>query len=117
MAIDRSLMLRMLATGALCLMHAASADACERRYPQANGDDRTRHIGLSARWPDAQILQNLKLNIDRADIKRSDSSSAVSVEYGYFQRTVVITRSASKGVEVKLLEAGRTPLVWTLGVC
>ena len=99
------------------LATAAPARACERVYPQANGDDRTRHVRLSAGWPDAQILQNLKLNLDRAEVKRTESSGAVSIQYTYFHKTVVITRSASKGVEVQLMEKGRDKLVWQLGVC
>ena len=117
----RALSLNLLAAGLLSLATLvavpAPAHACERVYPQANGDDRTRHVRLSAGWPDAQILQNLKLNFDRADVKRSESSGAVSVQYTYFHKTVVITRSASKGVEVQLLEKDREKLVWQLGVC
>ena len=40
-----------LAPGLLCLallMLAGAAAACERRYPDANKDDRTRHVALSA---------------------------------------------------------------------
>jgi len=117
----RALFLNLLAAGLLSLamlvVAPAPAHACERVYPQANGDDRTRHVRLSADWPDAQILQNLKLNFDRADVKRSESSGAVSIQYTYFHKTVVITRSASKGVEVQLLEKDREKLVWQLGMC
>ena len=116
----RALSLNLLAAGLLSLstlvVVSAPAHACERIYPQANGDDRTRHVRLSAGWPDAQILQNLKLNLDRADVKRTESSGAVSVQYTYFHKTVVITRG-SKGVEVQLLEKDREKLVWQLGVC
>ena len=101
----------------LAMFAAAPAGACERIYPQANNDDNTRHVRLSAAWPDAQILRNLKLNADRAEIKRTEGSGAVSVQYTYFHKTVVITRSASKGVEVQLLEKDRDKLVWQLGTC
>jgi hypothetical protein len=113
-------MLPGLAAGLLCLaslMHAGVAAACERRYPDANGDDRTRHVALSARWPDAQILQNLRLQIDRAEVRQSESKDALKTEYGYFGRSVTITRSAKNGVEVLLLEKGRDKLVWKLGTC
>lgn len=109
-----------LAAGLLCLgalMHVDTASACERRYPEANGNDRTRHVGLSARWPDAQILQNLRLQIDRAEVKQSESKDAIKTEYGYFGRSVTITRSVKDGVEVQLLEKGRDKLVWKLGSC
>ena len=109
-----------LATGLLCLaslMHLGTAAACERRYPDANGDDRTRHVALSARWPDAQILQNLRLQIDRAEVRQTESKDALKTEYGYFGRSVTITRSVKDGVEVQLLEKGRDKLVWKLGSC
>jgi hypothetical protein len=109
-----------LAAGLLCLaslLTAGSATACERRYPEANRDDRTRHVALSARWPDARILQNLRLQIDRAEVKQSESKDAVKTEYGYFGRSVTITRSVKNGVEVQLLEQGRDKLVWKLGSC
>jgi hypothetical protein len=109
-----------LAAGLLCLaasMHLGTAAACERRYPDANGDDRTRHVALSARWPDAQILQNLRLQIDRAEVRQTGSKDALKTEYGYFGRTVTITRSVKDGVEVQLLEKGRDKLVWKLGSC
>jgi len=110
----------LLAAGLLslaALSASTTAQACERMYPQANGDDRTRHVRLSAGWPDGQILQNLKLNLDRAEVKRTESSGAVSIQYTYFHKTVVITRSATKGVEVQLLEKDRDKLVWQLGTC
>ena len=113
-------MLPKLAAGLLCLaslMNAGNVLACERRYPEANGDDRTRHVGLSARWPDAQILQNLRLQIDRAEVKQTESKDALKTEYGYFGRSVTITRSVKNGVEVQLLEKGRDKLVWKLGSC
>ena len=109
-----------LAAGLLCLVAlacAGSAAACERRYPEVNGDDRTRHVALSARWPDAQILQNLRLQIDRAEVRQTEGKDAVKTEYGYFERSVTITRSARDGVEVQLLEKGRDKLVWKLGSC
>ena len=109
-----------LAAGLLCLaalMRPDTASACERRYPEANGNDRTRHVGLSARWPDAQILQNLRLQIDRAEVKQTESKDAIKTEYGYFGRSVTITRSVKDGVEVQLLEKGRDKLVWKLGSC
>ena len=109
-----------LAAGLLCLaslVPAGSAAACERRYPESNKDDRTRHVALSARWPDAQILQNLRLQIDRAEVKQTAGKESLKTEYGYFGRTAVITRSAKDGVEVQLLEKGRDKLVWRLGSC
>lgn len=109
-----------LPAGLLCLaalLHAGGAAACERRYPEANNDDRTRHVGLSARWPDAQILQNLRLQIDRAEVKQTTGRDALKTDYGYFGRTVTIIRSARDGVEVQLLEKGRDKLVWKLGSC
>ncbi|WP_137175445.1 hypothetical protein [Massilia sp. HP4] len=109
-----------LAAGLLCLAclaSAGSAAACERRYPESNKDDRTRHVALSARWPDAQILQNLRLQIDRAEVKQAEGKDTLKTEYGYFGRTVTITRSAKDGVEVQLLEKGRDKLVWKLGSC
>lgn len=39
------------------------------------------------------------------------------MQYTYFHKTVVITRTASKGVEVQLLEKDREKLVWQLGMC
>ena len=109
-----------LAPGLLCLallMQAGAAAACERRYPESNQDDRTRHVALSARWPDAQILQTLRLQIDRAEVKQTEGKESLKTEYGYFGRSVVITRSAKDGVEVQLLEKGRDKLVWKLGRC
>lgn len=109
-----------LAAGLLCLaalMYPDTASACERRYPDANKDDRTRHVALSARWPDAQILQNLRLQIDRAEVRQTESKDALKTEYGYFGRSVTITRSVKNGVEVQLLETGRDKLVWKLGCC
>lgn len=113
-------MLPRLAAGLLCLAslaHVSAVAACERRYPEANKDDRTRHVALSARWPDAQILQNLRLQIDRAEVKQTESKDALKTEYGYFGRAVTITRSVKDGVEVQLLETGRGKLVWKLGSC
>lgn len=110
----------MLASGLLCLAmltQGANAAACERRYPEANKDDRTRHVALSARWPDAQILQNLRLSIDRAQVKQTEGKDVLKTEYGYFERSVTITRGARDGVEVQLLEQGRDKLVWKLGSC
>jgi len=109
-----------LVAGLLCLAWlacAGNAAACERRYPESNKDDRSRHVGLSARWPDAQILQNLRLQIDRAQVRQTDAKDMLKTEYGYFGRTVTITRSARDGVEVQLLEQGRDKLVWKLGSC
>jgi len=109
-----------LVAGLLCLaslMNAGNAAACERRYPETNKDDRTRHVALSARWPDAQILQNLRLQIDRAEVKQTESKDTLKTEYGYFGRTVTITRSVKNGVEVHLLEKDRNKLVWKLGSC
>lgn len=101
----------------LAALQASTAAACERRFPEANGDDRSRHVGLSARWPDAQILQNLRLRIDRAAFTRTESRDAVTSAYSYFERAVTISRSSSNAVEVTLSEAGRKPLVWKLGPC
>lgn len=109
-----------LTPGLLCLallMQVGAAASCERRYPEANNEDRTRHVALSARWPDAQILQNLRLQVDRAEVKQTEGKESLKTEYGYFGRSVVITRSAKDGVEVQLLEKGRDKLVWKLGSC
>jgi len=119
MTIPFSILSRLAAgvLGLASLMHVGVAGACERRYPEASKDDRTRHVALSARWPDAQILQNLRLQIDRAEVKQTESKDALKTEYGYFGRTVTITRSMKNGVEVQLLESGRDKLVWKLGGC
>lgn len=110
----------MLAAGMLCLvslLSATAAQACERRWPEANGDDRTRHVYLSAAMTDARILQSLKLMIDRAEVERKEGSGSVAVRYTYFHRIVTITRSASSGVQVEMREKDREPLVWKLGKC
>lgn len=109
-----------LAAGILCLATLFSttvAHACERRDPEANGDDRTRHVRLSAAMDDAQILRSLKLQKDRAETTQATASGSVSMKYVYFQRTVTIIRSAKGDVQVQLLEQGREPLVWKLGAC
>lgn len=110
--------LSLLAAALLGLATLPNASAaCERRYPEENGDDRTRHVRLSAAWPDAQILQNLKLNIDRADVKRTQGTGVLTVQYAYFHKTVIIQRAAASGVEVQLVEKDRDKLVWKLGNC
>ena len=111
---------KLLASSLLCLATLCSytpAHACERRDPDANGDDRTRHVRLSSAMDDAAILRALRLQPDRADVTRSTGSSAVSTKYAYFQRSVTIVRAASGAVQVELLEQDRKPLVWKLGAC
>lgn len=110
----------MLAAGILCLvslLSATAAQACERRWPEANDDDRTRHVFLTAAMDDATILRRLRLAVDRAEVERKESSSTVTTRYTYFDRTVTVTRSASSGVQVELKEQERDKLVWKLGTC
>lgn len=63
------------------------------------------------------ILQNLKLQIARADVRRKESSGSTTAEYAYFHKIVTITRSTSKGVQVNMQEKGQDTLNWTLGSC
>lgn len=105
----------LLCLATLCC--ATLAHACERRDPEANGDDRTRHVRLSSAMDDAAILRALRLQPDRADITRSANGSTASTKYAYFQRTVTIMRAASGDVQVEMLEKDRKPLVWKLGAC
>jgi len=115
-----TVMQKMLAAGMLCLvslLSVTSAQACERRWPEANDDDRTRHVFLTAAMTDTIILQRLRLAPDRAEVERKESSSSVAARYTYFDRTVTITRAASSGVQVELQEKGRDKLVWKLGSC
>ena len=51
------------------------------------------------------------------EVKQIEGKESLKTEYGYFGRSVVITRSAKDGVEVQLLEKGRDKLVWKLGSC
>lgn len=113
-------MQKTIATGVLCLtslLSVANAHACERLQPEANGDDRTRHVALSAAMSDERILQSLRLNAGRGEVERKESGDTVSVRYTYFHRVVTIVRSASKGVQVEMLEKDRKALVWKLGTC
>ena len=96
---------------------ATSAGACERRDPEANGDDRTRHVRLSSAMDDAAILRALRLQPDRGEVTRSATKDSISSKYVYFHRTVTIVRSASGEVKVEMLEKERKPLVWKLAAC
>lgn len=104
----------LLCLATLCC--ATPAHACERRDPEANGDDRTRHVRLSSAMDDAAILRALRLQPDRAEVMRSTGSST-GAKYVYFHRTVTIVRAASDEVQVEMLEKDRKPLVWKLGAC
>lgn len=95
---------------------AQPAFACDRLPPENVGSS-VRSVNLSAAWTDAMILQNLKLQIARADVTRKESSSSTTTEYAYFHKIVTITRSASNGVGVKLVEKGQDTLTWKLGSC
>lgn len=97
-----------------CLSQAAFA--CDR-LPPDNAQSSVRSVNLSAAWTDAMILQNLKLQIGRAEVKRKESSGSITVEYAYFHKIVTITRSAAKGIQVKMEEKGQDTLNWTLGSC
>lgn len=97
-----------------CLSQAAFA--CDRLPPE-NAEGSLRATNLSAAWPDSMILQNLKLQIGRADVKRTQDSSSATAEYSYFHKIVTINRSAANGVQVKLVEKGQDTLVWKLGAC
>lgn len=94
-----------------------AALACDRLPPENAGQNGLRAANLSAAWPDAVILQNLKLQIGRAEVKRAQSSGSSSAEYSYFNKIVTITRSDSSGVQVKLAEKGQDTLTWKLGSC
>lgn len=61
-----------IAAGLLCLatLLSTSTGACERRDPEANGVDRTRHVRLSSAMDDAAILRALRLQPDRAEVTR-----------------------------------------------
>jgi len=93
-----------------------AASACDR-LPPDNAQSSVRSVNLSAAWTDAMILQNLKLQIGRADVKRKESSGSTTVEYAYFHKIVTITRSTAKGVQVKMEEKGQSTLNWSLGSC
>lgn len=97
-----------------CLSQAAFA--CDR-LPPDNAQSSVRSVNLSASWTDAMILQNLKLQIARAEVRRKESSTSTTAEYAYFHKIVTITRSTSKGVQVKMEEKGQDTLNWTLGSC
>jgi hypothetical protein len=113
------IMTKLIVTSALLLLAGLSqaAFACDRLPPEDADQHTARATNLSAAWSDAMILQNLKLPIGRADVKRAQSSSSVTAEYTYFHKIVTITRSASSGVQVKLVENGQDTLVWKLGTC
>lgn len=101
----------------LATLLCTSAGACERRDPEANGDDRTRHVRLSSAMDDAVILRALRLQPDRGEVTRSETKDSTSSKYVYFHRTVTIVRGASGEVKVEMLEKDRKPLVWKLGAC
>jgi hypothetical protein len=120
---DDRAMNKSIAAGLLCLATllsatlATSAAACERHDPEANGDDRTRHVRLSSAMDDAAILRALRLQPDRGEVTRSQTKDSISSKYVYFHRTVTIVRTASGEVKVEMLEKERKPLVWKLGAC
>lgn len=93
------------------------AFACDRLPPEGSGQNALRAANLSAAWPDSMILQNLKLQIGRAQVKRAESKDSTTAEYSYFNKIVTINRSASSGVQVKLVEKDQDTLVWKLGSC
>jgi len=108
------------AAGLLCLATLCSSalvHACERRDPAANGDDRTRHVRLSAAMDDGAILRALRLQPDRADVTRSEARNGVSIKYVYFHRVVTVVRATNGDVQVEMLEQDRKPLLWKLGAC
>jgi len=94
-----------------------ASHACDRLPPENAANNAVRVVNLSAAWPDSMILQNLKLQIGRAQVKRAESSGSTSAEYSYFNRIVTITRSTSSGVQVKLVEKDQDTLTWKLGSC
>lgn len=111
-------MTKRIFTAALVVLASLSqaALACDR-LPPDNAQSSVRSVNLSAAWTDAMILQNLKLQIGRAEVTRKESSGSSTVEYAYFHKIVTITRSAAKGVQVKMQEKGQETLNWTLGSC
>lgn len=111
-------MTKRIFTAALLSLASLShtAFACDR-LPPDNAQSSIRSVNLSAAWTDAMILQNLKLQIARAEVTRKESSGSTTVEYAYFHKIVTITRSAAKGVQVKMEEKGQDTLNWTLGNC
>jgi len=116
---DDHAMNKSIAAGLLCLatLLSTSTGACERRDPEANGDDRTRHVRLSSAMDDAAILRALRLQPDRGEVTRSTTKDSASSRYVYFHRTVTIVRGATGEVKVEMLEKDRKPLVWKLGAC
>lgn len=91
--------------------------ACDRLPPENASKNATRVVNLSAAWPDSMILQNLRLQIGRADVKRAQSKDSTTAEYSYFDKIVTISRSVKDGVQVKLAEKNQDTLVWKLGGC
>ena len=108
---------RFLPAFLLLAFWSQAAFACDRLPPENADQHAVRAINLSAAWPDSMILQNLKLQIGRAGIKRAQDSSSTTTEYTYFHKIVSITRSTSSGVQVRLVEQGQATLVWKLGSC
>lgn len=111
-------MTKQIFTSAVLLMACLpqTALACDR-LPPDNAQSSVRSVNLSAAWTDAMILQNLKLQIARAEVRRKESSGSTTAEYAYFHKIVTITRSTSKGVQVKMEEKGQETLNWALGHC
>lgn len=93
------------------------AFSCDRLPPEDADKNAIRAVNLSAAWPDSMILQNLKLQIGRATVKRAESSGSTTAEYSYFHKIVTITRSTANGVQVKVVEKDQDTLVWKLGKC
>jgi len=109
---------RILASTCVVLAGFSQAThACDRLPPENASKNATRVVNLSAAWPDSMILQNLRLQIGRADVKRAQSKDSTVTEYSYFDKIVIITRSVKDGVQVKLVEKNQDTLMWKLGSC
>jgi len=107
---------RIFTAAVLLACASQAAQACDRLPPE-NVQSSVRSVNLSAAWTDAMILQNLKLQLARAEVTRKESSGSTTTEYAYFHKIVTITRSTSNGVGVKLVEKGQDTLTWKLGTC
>lgn len=109
---------RILAPAFLLLASLSpAAFSCDRLPPEDADKNAIRAVNLSAAWPDSMILQNLKLQIGRATVKRAESSGSTTAEYSYFHKIVTINRSTANGVQVKVVEKDQDTLVWKLGSC
>lgn len=109
---------RILSSAFLLLAGLSPATfACDRLPPEGTSQNALRAVNLSAAWPDSMILQNLRLQIGRAQVKRTEGKDSTTAEYSYFNKIVTIHRAASSGVQVKVAEKDRDTLVWKLGSC